>query len=99
MEEAARPLPQAAPVAPVAAPPAAQPGEVARVLTPEEKELMDAMGRLFTAAQEFGLALASMETDVSKLPPDVKEVIEMGREVAKAVKHFQRLIRKRLGTV
>jgi len=81
-------------VAPVPAPEAA-----ARPLTPEEKEFMDALTRLFTTAQEFGLSLASMETDISNLPGDVKEVVEQGREVAKAVKSFQRIIRKRLGTV
>ena len=79
-----------------------QPREVAaaaahvREMTPEEKEFMDALTQLFTTAQEFGLTLASLETDVVNLPPDVRECIEQGREVAKAVKRFQRLIRRRM---
>jgi len=79
-----------------------QPREVAAVaatareMTPEEKEFMDALTQLFTTAQEFGLTLASLETDITTLPADVRECIEQGREVAKAVKRFQRLIRRRM---
>ena len=88
-EEAARP----------AAPPAARPepaAPAAREMTPEEKEFMDALTQLFTTAQEFGLTLASLETDITALPADVRECIEQGREVAKAVKRFQRMIRRRM---
>lgn len=86
-QQAAAALPPAAPEVP------------ARQLTAEERAFMDALTRLFTTAQEFGLTLASLETDVSTLPPDVREVVEQGREVAKAVKHFQRIIKKRLEVV
>jgi hypothetical protein len=65
-------------------------------MTPEEKEFMDALTRLFTSAQEFGLALAAIESDMNTLPQDVREALELGREVAKAVKNFQRIVRKRL---
>jgi hypothetical protein len=57
---------------------------------------MEALTALFTTAQEFGLTLASLETDVSSLPADVRECLEQGREVARAVKRFQRLIRRRM---
>ena len=73
------------------------PEAVPRQLTPEEREFMDALTKLFTTAQEFGLTLASIETDIANLPPDIKEVVEQGREVAKAVKNFQRIIKKRMG--
>jgi mRNA degradation ribonuclease J1/J2 len=65
-------------------------------MTPEEKEFMDALTRLFTSAQEFGLALAAIESDMNSLPQDVREALELGREVAKAVKNFQRIVRRRL---
>jgi hypothetical protein len=65
-------------------------------MTPEEKEFMDALTRLFTSAQEFGLTLATLETDIASLPADVRECIEQGREVAKAVKNFQQIVRRRL---
>jgi mRNA degradation ribonuclease J1/J2 len=65
-------------------------------MTPEEKEFMDALTRLFTSAQEFGLALAAIESDMNSLPQDVREALELGREVAKAVKSFQRIVRRRL---
>jgi len=82
-----------------AAPPSREVAAVAattREMTPEEKEFMDALTQLFTTAQEFGLTLASLETDIMTLPADVRECIEQGREVAKAVKRFQRLIRRRM---
>ncbi len=88
-QETARP-PAQPPVAPAA------PAVPAREMTPEEKEFMDALTQLFTTSQEFGLTLASLETDITNLPADVRECIEQGREVAKAVKRFQRLIRKRM---
>jgi hypothetical protein len=65
-------------------------------MTPEEKEFMDALTRLFTSAQEFGLSLAAIESDMNSLPQDVREALELGREVAKAVKNFQRIVRRRL---
>jgi hypothetical protein len=89
-------LPQAPAQPPAATAPPAVP---TRALTPEEQEFMDALTKLFTTAQEFGLTLASIETDANKLPPDVREVVEQGREVARAVKNFQRIIKKRMGTV
>jgi len=49
---------------------------------------------LFTSAQEFGLALAAIESDMNSLPQDVREALELGREVAKAVKNFQRIVRR-----
>jgi len=82
------------PVAPTAPQPAAT--TVTREMTPEEKEFMDALTRLFTSAQEFGLALAAIESDMNALPQDVREALELGREVAKAVKSFQRIVRKRI---
>jgi hypothetical protein len=83
---------------PPAQPPAAPaaPTVPAREMTPEEKEFMDALTRLFTSAQEFGLALAAIESDMNSLPADVREALELGREVAKAVKNFQRIVRKRM---
>jgi len=82
---------------PAAAAPQAAPEGAPRPLSPEEKDFMDALTRLFTTAQEFGLTLASIETDVAKLPPDMREVVEQGKEVARAVKNFQRVIKKRMG--
>jgi hypothetical protein len=87
------------PVQPTAVPQpavAAAPAAVVREMTPEEKEFMDALTRLFTSAQEFGLALAAIESDLNSLPQDVREALELGREVAKAVKNFQRIVRRRL---
>ena len=75
---------------------AAAPAAVVREMTPEEKEFMDALTHLFTSAQEFGLTLATIETDMNTLPQDVREALELGREVAKAVKNFQRIVRKRM---
>jgi len=65
-------------------------------MTPEEREFMDALTALFTAAQEFGLTLASLDTEGASLPPDLRELVEQGREVARAVKRFQRLVRRRM---
>jgi len=69
---------------------------VPREMTPEEKEFMKALTNLFTTAQEFGLTLASIDVEKEDLDPEIKELIEQGREVAKAVKRFQRLIKKRM---
>jgi len=82
---------------PAGAVPEAVPEAAPRQLSPEERVFMDALTKLFTTAQEFGLTLASIETDTANLPPDIKEVVEQGREVARAVKNFQRIIKKRMG--
>jgi DNA replication initiation complex subunit (GINS family) len=71
---------------------------VPREMTPEEKEFMKALTNLFTTAQEFGLTLASIDVEKDDLDPEIKELIEQGREVAKAVKRFQRLIKRRMPT-
>jgi len=84
-------------IAPTGAVPQAVPEAAPRQLSPEERVFMDALTKLFTTAQEFGLTLASIETDTANLPPDIKEVVEQGREVARAVKNFQRIIKKRMG--
>ena len=91
--ETAKPAPPAPTRAVTPAPPTAPP---AREMTPEEKRFMDALTKLFTSAQEFGLSLASLETDPSTLPPDLREIVEQGREVARAVKNFQRIIKERM---
>jgi len=88
-QETARP-PAQPPTAPAA------PAVPAREMTPEEKEFMDALTNLFTTAQEFGLTLASIDTNERDLPADIRELVEQGREVARAVKSFQRLVRKRM---
>lgn len=85
------PAPAYPPYQPLAAPVAPLPREP----SPEEREFMETLTRLFSAAQEFGLTLASIDTKQMRLPQEIEELIEQGREVAKAVKDFQRLIRRR----
>lgn len=89
------PAPAYPPYQPLATPPAAPAAPLPREPTPEEKEFMETLTRLFSAAQEFGLTLASIDTKQMRLPQEIEELIEQGREVAKAVKDFQRLIRRR----
>ena len=90
------PAPAYPPYQPLAAPPAAPAAPLPREPTPEEREFMETLTRLFSAAQEFGLTLASIDTKQMRLPQEIEELIEQGREVAKAVKDFQRLIRRRV---
>lgn len=94
-QPAPTPAPAYPPYQPLAAPPAAPAAPLSREPTPEEKEFMETLTRLFSAAQEFGLTLASIDTKQMRLPQEIEELIEQGREVAKAVKDFQRLIRRR----
>ena len=86
------------PVKPAATEPAAAPAQppASRELSPEDQKFMDALTWLFTSAQEFGLSLATIETDISTLPRDVREALELGREVAKAVKNFQQIVKERM---
>jgi hypothetical protein len=89
------PAPAYPPYQPLATPPAAPAAPLPREPSPEEREFMETLTRLFSAAQEFGLTLASIDTKQMRLPQEIEELIEQGREVAKAVKDFQRLIRRR----
>jgi hypothetical protein len=89
------PAPAYPPYQPLATPPAAPAASLPREPSPEEREFMETLTRLFSAAQEFGLTLASIDTKQMRLPQEIEELIEQGREVAKAVKDFQRLIRRR----
>ena len=82
-------------VAEVAPAPAPTPAP-RRELTEEEKEFLNALTNLVTAAQELSYALAAVDVETLGDSPELKEILETARNVVKAVWRFHRLVKTRM---
>jgi len=68
-----------------------------RVLTPDEQEFINALSNLITSAQELSYALAAVSVDEDELSEEVREILSSAREVVRAIRQFQRIVKKRTG--
>ena len=82
-------------VAEVAPAPAPAPAP-RRELTEEEKEFLNSLTDLVTAAQELSYALAAVDAESLGDSPELKEVLEAARNVVRAVWKFHRLVKTRM---
>lgn len=68
-----------------------------RELTEEEKEFLNSLTDLVTAAQELSYALAAIDVELLGDNPELKELLEAARNVVRAVWKFHRLVKTRMG--
>ncbi|RLE86018.1 MAG: hypothetical protein DRJ67_08150 [Thermoprotei archaeon] len=68
-----------------------------RELTEEEREFLNALTNLVTAAQELSYALAAVDVETLGDSQELKEILETARNVVKAVWRFHRLVKTRMG--
>jgi len=68
-----------------------------RVLTPDEQEFINALSNLISSAQELSYALAAVSVDEDELSEEVREILSSAREVVRAIRQFQRIVKKRTG--
>ena len=66
-------------------------------LTPEQREILDAMNSLIMAAQELSYALALLPNELVESHQELRELVDAARSVVKATWRFHKLIKGRMG--
>jgi len=64
-------------------------------LTPEQKELLDAMNNLIMSAQELSYVVALLPNELVDRYPELKELVDAARSVVRATWHFYKIIKRR----
>jgi len=66
-------------------------------LTPEQREILEAMNGLIMAAQELSYAVALLPNELVEKHPELRELVDAARNVVRATWRFHKLIRSRVG--
>jgi len=76
-------------------PPAPQQVVAQPQITPEQRAFLEALNELISSAQELSYEMATLDPDVMRKAPEIRDLINAGRKVVVAVKKLHNLIRAR----